>query len=35
MKEVDFKNEIKILILELDEFELSKKVIDEIVGDMS
>ena len=35
MKKVDLKNEIKILILELEELELPKKVIDEIIEDMS
>ena len=35
MKKVDLKNEIKILILELEELELPKKVIDEIIEDIS
>ena len=35
MKKVDLKNEIKILIPELGELELPKKVIDEIIEDMS
>ena len=35
MKKVDLKNEIKILILELEELGLPKKSIDKIIEDIS
>ena len=35
MKKVDLKYKTKILILELEELELPKQVIDEIIEDMS
>ena len=33
MKKVDLKNKIKSLIIELEELELPKKVIDQIIED--